>query len=307
MNITVVLVTYNRIDDLKISLACYSEQTYLPNSIIVVNNASSDGTKEYLEKWNEKKEPFNKTVINSIENLGGAGGFAFGIQEAIRLKCDYIFIADDDAFPEKDMFEVLIQKIKNDNSIYDDKPVAYCTSVINNGKIDTMHRRRLVKKLGFIIKDIPISEDEYKKDYFELNYLTFVGALIDRKIVDKIGLPCTKYFIREDDAEFSLRLGACGRIVCVPDSKMNHNTGTASKLWLDYYTIRNNLHNIKRYFGQPYYIYSKTIWYIKRCSFLAKIIKGRSDKYRKMCKQAIRDADKGVFGFNESYSSKTIL
>lgn len=308
MNIVVVLVTYNRIHDLKKCLACYSEQTILPDSIIVVNNASSDGTKDYLDKWNEKKEPFNKIVIHSTDNLGGAGGFALGIKEAILLKCDYIFIADDDAFPEKNMFELLIQKIKDDkSSFHNNNPVAYCTSVINNGKIDTMHRRKLFRKFGFIIKDVPIGVIEYKKDCFELDYLTFVGALIDRKVIEKIGLPCSEYFIREDDSEFSLRLGTCGKIICVPESKMYHNTGTASKLWLDYYTIRNNLHNVNKYFGKPYYLYSKTIWYIKRCSFLAKILKGRSDKYREMCKQAIQDADNGVFGFNELYSSKTVL
>ena len=52
MNFGVVLVTYNRLDKLKIALECYEKQSYLPKNIIVVNNASTDGTKEYLDEWN---------------------------------------------------------------------------------------------------------------------------------------------------------------------------------------------------------------------------------------------------------------
>ena len=50
MKFGVVLVTYNRLDKLKIALECYEKQKYLPKNIIVVNNASTDGTKEFLDK-----------------------------------------------------------------------------------------------------------------------------------------------------------------------------------------------------------------------------------------------------------------
>ena len=47
MNFGVVLVTYNRLDKLKIALECYEKQTYLPKNIMIINNASNDGTNEY--------------------------------------------------------------------------------------------------------------------------------------------------------------------------------------------------------------------------------------------------------------------
>ncbi|MBR2706489.1 MAG: glycosyltransferase [Mogibacterium sp.] len=304
MRITVVLVTYNRLNDLKTTLGDYSKQIRVPDAIIVVNNASTDGTELFLKEWERREEPYKKIIINSNKNLGGAGGFALGIKRALDTDCDYIFIADDDAFPDIHMLEALINVVDEKNN---ENIAAYCTTVINNGKIDTMHRRRLIKKLGFVIKDVPVDEDEYKKELFELDYLTFVGALIKKKTIERIGLPRVDYFIREDDTEYSLRLGHCGGILCVTKSVMNHNTGTTSKLWLDYYTIRNNLINIKNNFGTSYYYYAMLVWYIKRCSFLARIIKHRTKKYRCMCKQAIKDAENNTLGFNELYNSNTIL
>ena len=304
MNITIVLVTYNRINDLKKTLKCYSEQTLQPSCIVVVNNASKDETEVFLEEWKNEKESFEKVVINSSRNLGGAGGFALGIKEALHKDCEYVFISDDDAYPEINMLESLASGVqeKMDSNI-----VAFCTTVINNGRIDVMHRRKAITKYGFMIKDNPIEENEYHKQYFDLDYLTFVGSLIKKDVIEKVGLPRDDYFIREDDAEYSLRLRKEGSIVCITNSIMHHDTGFSSKEWLDYYTIRNNLNNVNMYFGKSYLFYAKLIWYIKRCSILAKFLKGRSDRYRSMCKDAIKDAKNGVTGFNQLYSSSTQL
>ena len=106
MNFGVVLVTYNRLDKLKIALKCYEKQTYLPKEIIVVNNNSNDGTYEYLEKWKLKESKIKKTIINLKKNSGGSGGFYTGLKESLSKKFDYVWVSDDDAFPEKDCFEI---------------------------------------------------------------------------------------------------------------------------------------------------------------------------------------------------------
>lgn len=69
----IVIVTYNRIDKLKKTLNCYKEQTYLPYSIVVINNASKDGTKEFLENWCLETEKYKKYVINLDVNLEVVG------------------------------------------------------------------------------------------------------------------------------------------------------------------------------------------------------------------------------------------
>lgn len=53
--IGVVIVTFNRIEKLRKTLKAYAEQTIKAKYIIVVNNASSDGTSKFLSEWGSVK------------------------------------------------------------------------------------------------------------------------------------------------------------------------------------------------------------------------------------------------------------
>ena len=75
MNIAIVLVTFNRLEKLKIALKKYQEQTYLPKHLIVVDNCSTDGTREFLEQWEKIEDKYEKHVLRLSTNTGGAGGF----------------------------------------------------------------------------------------------------------------------------------------------------------------------------------------------------------------------------------------
>ena len=75
MKIAIVLCTFNRIDCLKIALQKYENQTVKPDFMVIVNNASTDGTKEYLDKWEGSPSSIKKFTINKIlVDLGGSQG-----------------------------------------------------------------------------------------------------------------------------------------------------------------------------------------------------------------------------------------
>lgn len=112
--VTVVLVTFNRLEKLKIALSCYEKQTYKIEKIIIVDNCSTDGTIDFLKKWLDSKTNFDKEVVYLSENTGGAGGFGAGMEHALnlvnsmQLKTDWILVSDDDAFPNDDAIEKMI-------------------------------------------------------------------------------------------------------------------------------------------------------------------------------------------------------
>ncbi|MCB9247374.1 MAG: glycosyltransferase [Ignavibacteriales bacterium] len=100
MKIAAVVVTYNRLGLLKECIDSLRGQTRKLDEIIVVNNDSKDGTKEWLE---EQKDV---TKIHQ-ENLGGAGGFHNGMKAAYEKGYDWIWLMDDDCLPKLNALEYL--------------------------------------------------------------------------------------------------------------------------------------------------------------------------------------------------------
>ena len=105
MKIFAVVVTYNRLALLKKVIDLLKRQTRQLDSIVIVNNGSTDGTKEWLEQ--EK----NITLINQ-SNSGGAGGFETGVKYAYENEADWIWMMDDDVFPNIDCLEKLLGIIR---------------------------------------------------------------------------------------------------------------------------------------------------------------------------------------------------
>ena len=150
MKIAIVLCTFNRIDCLRIALQKYEDQTVKPDFMVIVNNASTDGTKEYLDSWKEKTSFFKKVVIHNEQNLGGSGGFSRGVEEALKLDCDYMFLADDDAYAETKVLEELHKA----DTYLKKKQVnvaALCTAIYNGANRELSHRC-IVKQGVFNVK-----------------------------------------------------------------------------------------------------------------------------------------------------------
>lgn len=250
MNIGIVLVTFNRINDLKKTLAAYEAQTALPDFVLVVDNKSTDGTDQYLAEWSSQNSRFAHKVLTLSENLGGSGGFYAGMKAAMETDCDWVFVADDDAVPHPDMLEKLIdfadthpQEMAN--------AAALCTSVNNQGRCEGIHRCRIEKSvMGYWEKYVP--EADYQKEFFYADIYSFVGTMVSRKALEKGGLARGDFFIYNDDYEHAVRIGKVGKIICVPASVMDHvdNLNYEKQAsWRDYYATRNAVIMHRTHFG----------------------------------------------------------
>lgn len=301
LNICVVLPTYNRLDKLKIALEHFEKQIVPPKYVIIVNNNSTDGTYEYLEKWEKKKTKFEKIIMNLDENTGGSKGFCTGLEKAIKLDVDWIWVSDDDAYPEANCFEIA-QKFINENN----KKMnisAVCGTVINKGKIDTMHRRRI--KVGpLLVKQFTVKEKEYKKEYFKLDLFTYVGTLMNAKKLKKAGLTKTEYFIYYDDTEHSYRMSKQGDIICIPSMKINHDgpigSGRNGVNWKYYYLIRNTLDFIKTHFDKRRYKFYCFYIRIKNYGITTLLYDNKKAGY-KLINDAIKAGKEGRLGLDDTY------
>ena len=249
MNIAAVVVTFNRLDFLRRNLYMLLNQSRVPDSIIVVDNASSDGTGEFLDEF--AKTHSDVKVLHLKENVGGSGGFAEGLKYAVNSGADWVWMMDDDAFPYKDALknlEIEMQKAS--------KKVGVLWSRITD--------RTDAKPLNAVV---PVLSG------------TFVGFAVRREVVEQVGLPDASFFIYADDYDYSVRIRKAGfGIYRVNSSLILHKDWSQRKhifkfpfvkphvpAWKTYYLVRNTLNaarHIKLFYiaVRIYFYFDRFIW-----------------------------------------------
>jgi GT2 family glycosyltransferase len=98
-----VVVTYNRRALLEQCLDALRAQTRPPDRILVVDNASTDGTAEWVRGQDDV------VALLLDENVGGAGGFHAGMRLAHAGGADWLWLMDDDTIPRPDALERLLE------------------------------------------------------------------------------------------------------------------------------------------------------------------------------------------------------
>ncbi len=272
INCQAVIVTYNRLELLKECLNAVLKQTVPFQQIIIVNNACTDGTSEFLEGF--KQNPKFR-IVEQEENTGGAGGFYSGLALAKQSSADWVLLIDDDAILRPDYMEQLLTYAANHPD-----HAALAGAVYVNGQIDINHRRRLDSKLFFVEHAMEL--ENYERRSFACDCGTFCGMLISGRALQQIGLPRKMYYIWYDDTEYSLRLGEfqCRRfpgleemlgapdhvkkkngyagIMVIPEAILDHKTSLPPEgmgllertTWRHYYGYRNRMDTAKMHFGK---------------------------------------------------------
>lgn len=297
MNYSVIIVTYNRLNLLKECISCVENQLIKFDNIVIVDNKSTDGTTEYLKQFINKYH-----IIFENSNGGGAKGFKDGIKYVHEnLNTDWVLLIDDDAMLSATyLYE--IDKFASENRDYQ----ALSGSVITNGDVDLTHRKRIVSGRDF--KFIPVSLNEYDKPSFKYDLSSFCGLIFQTSLISVIGYPKEEYFIWFDDTEYSLRIGRVTRIANVNSAKLNHktkiNTGSVALNWRGYYGIRNGGDVVKRYGTSQHFLRYKRRVRIAQYKNLLLYLLTLNRKYKynaNLYKDAIKDLDKEIFGFNPKY------
>jgi len=296
--IGVVIVTYNRLDKLKTALQCFEQQTVLPEYVLVVDNASTDDTESYLKTWRESEAGFTKHVIRNGQNLGGSGGFYTGLERAKQLSADWIWVSDDDAFPEKRAIEEASAYLKEHKAEWSGI-AAICGAVINDGEIDITHRKNMYSRGVWVVEKL-IPKTEYEKKAFELNGFSYVGTMIHKMKLNEAGLTMKDYFIWWDDTEHSLRLSKTGRILCVPAVRIHHDVPVISGQfgWKNYYGYRNAADMYRRHFPKRCYEYFRRRAIL--ISYLLDLV-GYRKAGNKAVRCAMQDAKEGRLGIHPVY------
>lgn len=264
------VITYNRKQLLGECLETLLNQTYPLDAIYIIDNASTDGTAEYLVDkgfiynplYPDKKPltevrkiqlpPFpDKNVeihyVRMHKNTGGAGGFQEGVKRAYETGFDWIWLMDDDAEPTSKCLEILLKEI------FGNKLMAVCPLIVGisptgEEKIQFYHHKLIRKSLFLREKWLRSSDKVLNKGIVRLDANAFVGPLIHRNVISGIGFPDMDYFIVGDDTEYTYRISKKYSLYLIPEAVIKHKDENVltkfgriplSIYWKQYYRIRN--------------------------------------------------------------------
>ncbi|WP_414041109.1 glycosyltransferase family 2 protein [Acidithiobacillus sp. M4-SHS-6] len=193
--VAAVVVTYNRKQLLTECLDALLAQTRPVDKIILIDNASTDGTPELLEERGYLENPL-MDYVRLPENTGGAGGFYEGIKRGHKAGYDWLWLMDDDGFPHEDCLSVLLSSPCMDGCGFRSPMVVDCE---DHEKFSFPYDVGGVKYLSVDKLTASLSNECFSASQ------PFNGVLLGQRIIDKIGYPKKEMFIWGDEIEYLKR------------------------------------------------------------------------------------------------------
>ncbi|MBS4022831.1 MAG: glycosyltransferase family 2 protein [Dethiobacter sp.] len=192
--VSIIIPVYNNLKYTKFCLKSIWQNTSGDYEIIVVNNGSSDETKDYLKHFSQIR------AIHNQENLGFARAVNQGLSAA---RGDYIIILNNDCIVTAEWTQRLLRVAKNKN--------VGIVGVMSN----FARSPQLIKVKNKNISNIPKIAQKIRKKYNNIFFYTtrVVGfcMLIKRALIEKIGGFDSRFGLGTfEDDDFSLRSSLCG-------------------------------------------------------------------------------------------------
>ncbi|MDN5568408.1 MAG: glycosyltransferase [Paracoccus sp. (in: a-proteobacteria)] len=255
MILAAAVVTHDRLEKLVTTVQRLLAEPV--NHVVVVDNASSDGTAQWLAGLDDPR----LIIHRSAQNLGGAGGFSIAMQIARdRTDADWIAVMDDDGRPQPGAMAAFRNM---DLTTWD----AIGAAVFHpDGQICEMNRpyRNPFWRMGRFLRTLALmplgrgragfhlSDSDYDRDapVTLVDMSSFVGLFLSRAALSRAGLPDPRLFIYGDDQLYTLQMRRQGlRIGFAPQIRFEHDTAALQgksglvlrPLWKVFYMYRNAL------------------------------------------------------------------
>lgn len=233
VRVVVVVVAYNRRDLLAECLDALAAQTRPLDVIIVVDNASTDGSPGMVAERFPAVD-----LVELAANTGGAGGFTVGIERAVDTHAaDLVWIMDDDTVPTPTALEELLR-------IRDSRPELVLQASKALWTDGAEHPMNTPKKRIGASKDSVVAAASVGA--LPVRSASFVSLLVSAEAVRRVGVPVADYFIWNDDFEYTSRLLRTGEGWYCPASVVVHKTKVFGSSDADpgerfFFEVRNKL------------------------------------------------------------------
>lgn len=231
--VVVVVLNYNNFEDTERCITSLLETQYSNFSIIIIDNASSDGSGKRLQERFSTIE-----CILSERNDGYAAGNNIGIKRAMSLGAEYILILNNDTIVQPQFLTEMLDSFSD----YDNVGIVTCKILYDRTKNIYVSAGRISKALCAIV---PLTKKDIGR-ICEVSYIAGCAMLVKREVFDVVGLLDESFFMYYEDVEFSLRVSKKYKLIYTPYGIIFHKSG-GGDLWKNYtpfyfyYSSRNRI------------------------------------------------------------------
>jgi GT2 family glycosyltransferase len=197
MRILAHIHTFNDVDVIEQLLDALRRQTRPLDAVLLVDNASSDGT-------SDKAFSENITVVRNSQNLGPSGAIRIGFAHALEQLFDWTWILDADSVPEPDALEKLIAFFEG-LSLAEREQVCFlnCLPLTVTGEVKQ-------HPLSFAKAGIEVRALERVREFTQCDFTLWSGSLYRMAAVRRIGMPTADYVIDVGEFEYGYRARQLG-------------------------------------------------------------------------------------------------
>jgi rhamnopyranosyl-N-acetylglucosaminyl-diphospho-decaprenol beta-1,3/1,4-galactofuranosyltransferase len=256
MNLSIASVTtaFNAAKVLPRQIDALLRQTLPLREIIVVDNGSTDGTVEMLEK----KYP-RVTVLRMAKNLGAAGGWEVGLKYAALEKgYDWVWNLDDDSVPGDSALELLVSGA---GSLVEDTSVGMLAPLPVHEETGKCFPPLLWRDGTVLPPSHLLREPVWFADMVIAS-----GCLVRREVAERAGLPPGDFFMDIFDFAYCLQVRSAGyKIAVIGKCPFSHTLGEMQEVrffgrkriwtehapWREYYWARNMTYLVHRLYPSP--------------------------------------------------------
>lgn len=222
--VAIIMLNWNQYEDTVECLRSVYGMDYPHFMVILLDNGSSDGSGERIERLFPQVD-----MLRSEVNLGFDGGNNLGIMRALNRGCDYVFLLNNDTVVDPGMLGELVEAALRDPRIgiagpkiyYFDEPDiiwwAGCRLNISpNGMFSFSQEGNGQEDTGQFDEEV------------DIDGAVGCAALIRRDVIENVGLFDERFFIYHEEHDYALRAISCGyRIVFAPRARLWHKVSRA--------------------------------------------------------------------------------
>lgn len=263
--VSAIIVNWNGKQFLDDCISSLLKQTYKNCEIILVDNASTDGSVSYVRK----KYP-RVRIIKNNKNVGFGNAVNIGIKHA---KGYYIIFLNNDLYIEKNCIKNLLKPLENEVKVATVPKVLFFQE---RNKINSYGN--IVNFLGFAMPKY-INQDERVASREEE---TACGGLlmVRKEVIEKVGLFDENFFLYHEDHDLSWRLRLYGyKLLVVPGAKVYHKYTFSRTFDKFYHSEKNRLQLLlKNYSLKTILLLSPAIAFIEVAEIMHSIMNGWYNK-----------------------------